>query len=156
MNHQRYNSCIKECELLGIASNKVHAEVFNRVEPSKKSNVNISYKPRAAYDVDESIIESTLFAEIEGFPRANAKSPSWRIEVDISARFSVPCGSNDCLLSDEELKIFSMRQGLVTLLPYLRSVVSHLSSECGLGTISLPLVKFPARNSDPEDVKAVN
>ncbi len=148
MNQERYNSCIKDCELTRVTTNKINAEVFKRIEPSKKSNVNISFKPRATY-VDDSTIESTINAEIEGFPRANAKNPSWRIDVKVSANFSVPCESERCL-SETELNTFATRQGLVTLLPYLRSVVSHISSECGLGAITLPLVKFPMINTEQE------
>ncbi len=148
MNLERYNSCIKNCELLGIASDKIYVEVFNRIGPSKNSSIKISYKPRATY-VEDSVIESTIDAEIEGFPRANARNPSWHIEVKVSANFSVPCLDKQPL-SEEELSTFATRQGLTTLLPYLRSIVSHLSSESGLGAITLPLVKFPAKNTYPK------
>jgi len=148
MNHERYNSCIKDCELLGIASDKINAEVFSRVDPSKNCNITISYKPHASY-VEDSIIQSTLEAEIEGFPRANSKHPSWRIDVKVSAGFSMPHEDKKCL-SEEELITFSSRQGLSILLPHLRSIVSHVASECGLGSIILPLVKFPAKNTTPE------
>lgn len=133
-----YNRCIKNCDLENIYSNKLYGEVFNRGAPTKSAEFQISLEP-SAVRVEETKIEASLYAKIDGYLKANAKKPAWTIEARIIAVYIV---DEKDLLSDEDRQLFASRQGVITLLPYLRSVVSSLSTDIGIGPITLPIMKF--------------
>lgn len=133
-----YNECIKNCELVEIFTAKIYGEVFSRTKPTKNSEMQISVDP-SAIRVDDNTVHTTLSAKIDGFKSAKANKASWNIEVKVVAVFSI---DEQHLTSEDDLNLFANRQGVLTLMPYLRSEVSSLSSNIGLGAITLPLIKF--------------
>jgi len=142
-----YNECIKNCALESIYSDKIYGEVFNRSTPTKTAEYEISLDP-SAKQTNETTIEAVLETKLSGFLRAKATKPAWVIEARVVAIFSI---DEKTELSDECVELFSTRQGVLTLLPYLRAAVSSLSTDIGIGPITLPLMKlFPKLHEEPE------
>jgi len=132
---EKYNKCVDSCELGDIYTQRALAEIYNRDIPKGDSEVHISIETLAKQD-EETCIMASLTASVEGRV-SEGSDPSWLIEVNVMAEFRIPKGLS---LSDEELQLFSEKQSLLTLLPYVRADVSSLAAQCGLGSITLPLM----------------
>lgn len=139
-NTALYNKCIESCDLESAYTDKLYGEVFDRASPKKNAELQIKVDTSAKHKNDTTI-EASLDAKLNGYLSAKAKNAAWTIEAKVIAIFTI---EEECTLSDEELELFASRQGVLTLMPYLRSAVSSLSTDIGLGPITLPLMKlFP-------------
>ena len=135
-----YNECIKQCDLDSVYTDKLYAEVFDRSSPKKNAELQIGVESKAILS-NETTIEISLEAKVDGFLNSKSKNTAWTIEAKVIAIFTM---QEICKLTEENLDLFARRQGVITLLPYLRSAVSSLSTDTGLGPITLPLIKlFP-------------
>jgi len=139
-NKTLYNECINQCDLESVYTDKLYGEVFDRSSPKKNAELQISVEPKAIL-TGETIIEASLEAKLGGFLSSKSKTTAWTIEAKVVAIFTM---GETCKLTEEDLNLFANRQSVLTLLPYLRSAVSSLSTDIGLGPITLPLMKlFP-------------
>lgn len=135
INVSKYNKCIEHCELESVDINKVNIEVFKRIAPGKNSQIEIDFETSA--EQQDNTIHAFLTGMIEGKHKPSDKKPAWAIEIKLQAAYQIP---EHIQLSQEELSVFSSRQAVLTLVPYMRANVCSYAAQCGLGAITLPLI----------------